>query len=170
MLRWMAPFLSFTAEEAWQNFAHDSGHQDTIFTSEYQVILTTSNAQELVSKWSQIRNMRQDVTKAIEIEREAGQVGSSLQAEILIKAPPEQATILKTLGNELKFVLITSQAEVQAESVGQPLQVFVKSSGFLKCSRCWHYTVDVGSLSQHPELCLRCDTNLHGGGEVRHYA
>jgi isoleucyl-tRNA synthetase len=170
MLRWMAPFLSFTAEEAWQNFAHNSSHQDTIFTSEYQTILTTSNAQELLSKWSQIRNMRQDVTKAIEIEREAGRVGSSLQAEVLIKAPPEQAAILKTLDNELKFVLITSQANVQAESVGQPLQVFVKSSGFLKCSRCWHYTVDVGGLSQHPDLCLRCDTNLHGNGEIRDFA
>jgi isoleucyl-tRNA synthetase len=170
MLHWMAPFLSFTAEEAWQIFNRNQQHSTTIFTTEYQTIPTSSNASDLLQKWMNIRQIRQDVTKAIEIEREAGKVGSSLQAEISIEAPPEQAEILKSIGSELKFVLITSQAEVKTSIPGTPLQVAVRASSFLKCTRCWHYTPGVGSLPSHPELCERCDINLHGAGELRHYA
>ena len=170
MLHWMAPFLSFTAEEAWQTFNRKQNHSTTIFTTEYQAVPTSGNASDLLQKWMSIRQIRQDVTKAIEIEREAGKVGSSLQAEITLEAPPEQAEILKSIGSELKFVLITSQAEVKTNETGTPLQVLVRTSSFLKCTRCWHYTSAVGSLPSHPELCERCDINLHGAGEIRHYA
>lgn len=169
MLRWMAPFLSFTAEEAWQDFAHGSKHQMTIFTSEYQEIHTSKNADALLLKWDEIRKIRQDVTKAIELERENGRVGSSLQAEITIQAPQSQAAILKTIESDLKFVMITSVANIE-ESSGTPLQVIVRASSQKKCIRCWHYTSDVGSNENHPELCGRCENNLFADGEVRHYA
>jgi isoleucyl-tRNA synthetase len=170
MLHWMAPFLSFTAEEAWQTFNCNQQHSTTIFTTEYQAVPTSTNATDLLQKWGSIRQIRQDVTKAIEIEREAGKVGSSLQAEITIEAPLDQAAILKSIGSELKFVLITSKTEVITNETGTPLQVTVRASSFLKCTRCWHYTPAVGSLTSHPELCERCDVNLHGAGEIRHYA
>ncbi len=170
MLHWMAPFLSFTAEEAWQIFNRNKNHSKTIFTSEYQSVPTSTNAANLLGKWESIRQIRQDVTKAIEIEREAGKIGSSLQAEIIIEAPPEQAETLKSIGSELKFVLITSKAEVKTAATGTPLQVAVRASSFLKCTRCWHYTPAVGSLPSHPELCERCDANLNSIGEMRHFA
>jgi isoleucyl-tRNA synthetase len=167
MLKWMAPFLSFTAEEAWQIFAHGTEHQQTIFTSEFEVIPQTANGSDLFLKWQQIRKIRQEVTKAIEIEREAGKVGSSLQAEVSIKANQDHYDLLTSLGDELKFVFITSAANVSLIAHETPLQVAVRSSSYLKCSRCWHYTSDVGSIKEHPELCLRCDSNLHGTGENR---
>ena len=170
MLRWMAPFLSFTTEEAWKIFSHGSNHQQTIFTSEYEVIPTSSDTTTLLNKWLQIRKIRQDVTKAIEIEREAGRIGSSLQAEITIEANEENFQILSSLGKELKFVLITSNADVKTTINEIPLQVAVRSSSYLKCSRCWHYTPEVGTIPSHPELCVRCDSNLHGDGELRLFA
>ena len=170
MLRWMAPFLSFTAEEAWQIFEHDSKNTQTIFTSEYSKIPVTHNASDLLTKWSRIRSIRQDVTKAIEKERESGNVGSSLQAEISIHATPVDAELLKSIHTDLKFVCITSSANVIEEATGTPLQVMVKASSYLKCARCWHYTPEVGTIVSHKELCQRCDTNLYGSGETRLFA
>jgi isoleucyl-tRNA synthetase len=166
----MAPFLSFTTEEAWKIFSHGSEHKQTIFTSEYEAIPTISDSSKLLNKWAHIRKIRQDVTKAIEIEREAGKVGSSLQAEITIEADQENLKILSSIGNELKFVLITSNANVELSMSETPLQVAVRSSNYLKCSRCWHYTPDVGTITSHPDLCVRCDSNLHGDGEIRLFA
>lgn len=169
MLRWMAPYLSFTAEEAWHIFKPSDQATQTIFTAEYQVILVPHNAEELLQKWTQIRTMRQTVTRAIELERAAGRIGSSLQAELIIHAPPAEATILSSLADELKFVMITSQAHVVPTAAQEPLQVIVKTSSHTKCTRCWHYTPDVGSMMDHPQLCSRCDGNLHGVQERREY-
>jgi len=170
MLQWMAPFLSFTAEEAWKIFSHGTDHKQTIFTSEFQAIPPVQNSSSLLNKWLEIRKIRQDVTKAIEIEREAGRIGSSLQAEITIQANEEYLKTLSSIGSELKFVLITSNAEVNPINSELPLQVAVRSSNFLKCSRCWHYTAEVGTISSHLDLCARCDSNLHGAGESRSFA
>jgi isoleucyl-tRNA synthetase len=170
MLHWMAPFLSFTAEEAWQIFEHATTHHTTIFTSEYQSIPISSDAAELLLKWQQIRAIRQDVTKAIELERESGQIGSSLQAEIKIQAPPEQARLLRTIEPDLRFVMITSAADIEELPEGKPLSVVVKASTYQKCSRCWHYTPEVGLNPNHQDLCSRCESNLFTDGEMRHYA
>jgi len=170
MLRWMAPFLSFTAEEAWQIFEHGTENPQTIFTSQYTDLKTPDQSSALLEKWSHIRKIRQDVTKAIEIERELGKVGSSLQAEITIHADPIEAALLKSIGIDLKFVCITSSTSVIEEDEGKPLQVLVKVSSYLKCARCWHYTHEVGTLTNHVDLCQRCETNLFGDGEVRHFA
>ena len=169
MLQWMAPFLSFTAEEAWQIFAHRTADQTTIFTSEYQAIQTSDTGDALIQKWTEIRRIRQDVTKAIELKRENGELGSSLQAEIVIQAPSFEASLLKTIQDDLKFVMITSSAQVE-EIDGVPLQVFVRTSSHAKCIRCWHYAPTVGSNPQHPELCQRCEMNLFADGEIRQYA
>jgi isoleucyl-tRNA synthetase len=165
MLRWMAPFMSFTAEEAWK--VVDGG--PSIFTVTYwQFDATDTEARDkLLAKWAAIRAVREVVNKAIEDVRAAGAVGSSLQANVRIGAPDATRALLASLGEDLKFVLITSSAEL---AVAEALAVEVKPSTDSKCERCWHYRDDVGHDAAHPTLCGRCTSNLFGAGEARHVA
>ncbi len=169
-LRLSAPFLSFTAEEVWGIFAHKTKSKDTIFTEEFYQLPKINDAGALIAKWDRIRAMRSDITKAIEFEREAGNVGSSLQAELQIEAPATDAALLKSLGEDLKFITITSSVNVTENSSLEEIKVTVKSSTHQKCGRCWHYRDDVGHNPEHPTLCGRCTTNLFGDGEKRHIA
>jgi isoleucyl-tRNA synthetase len=169
-LRLMAPFLSFTAEEAWKIFDHQTSSKDTIFTEEFHQLPAIDGAAALIIKWDRIRAMRSDITKAIEFEREAGKVGSSLQAEIHIIAPTADAALLASLSDDLRFITITSSATVESKEGATELQVNVRSSEHQKCGRCWHYKEDVGHNPEHPSLCGRCTSNLFGDGEKRHIA
>ncbi|MEN9688179.1 MAG: hypothetical protein RI998_176, partial [Pseudomonadota bacterium] len=160
MLRWMAPFLSFTAEEAWQVF----GTSESIFLETYSDMGAVDMA--LLDKWAHVQQVRELANKEIETKRSAGELGASLQAELTIHCDGELHDTLASLGEDLKFVFITSQV-VLAKG---PLKVDVKASAATKCDRCWHYSDDVGQHSEHPALCGRCISNLHGAGEVRHFA
>jgi isoleucyl-tRNA synthetase len=170
LLKWLAPFLSFTAEEAWQSLPHGSGEkvQESIFMEEFGAFPEIAQAVELLAKWNRIREIRSEVTKAIEIEREAGNVGSSLQAELTIKVSDVDFAILHSLEDDLRFVTITSSANIELSNGG--LEVLVRGSQYQKCGRCWHHTEDVGSNAEHPELCGRCIINLFGSGEHRLFA
>jgi len=161
MLRWMAPFLSFTAEEAWKLFA--PGQSESIFTETYS---DTSNwgDPKLLDKWTFIRQVRDLVNKEIETVRTEGKVGSSLQAEIQIVANTTDYELLASLGDDLKFVTITSRADVVN---GPELKITVTPSAATKCERCWHWRDDVGHDAAHPTLCRRCTSNLFGAGEQR---
>ncbi len=158
MLRWMAPFLSFTAEEAWKLF----GDSDSIFFEEYWQFAEPDAA--LLAKWARIRELREVVNKEIEALREKGEVGSSLQAKVTLTAPPQDHALLASLGDDLKFVFITSAIDLVA---GDALQVSASASTSPKCERCWHYRDDVGADAAHPTLCGRCVSNLYGAGESR---
>ena len=162
MLRWMAPFCSFTAEEAWGLFAPGRG---SIFLQTYWPLATPDAA--LLAKWAAIRAVREAVNKAIEAVRTAGAVGSSLQASVTLTAAPETHALLASLGDDLKFVLIASQVTLLA---GDALAINVTPSTATKCERCWHYCTDVGVDAAHPTICGRCVSNLTGAGEVRHSA
>jgi isoleucyl-tRNA synthetase len=165
MLRWMAPFLSFTAEEAWKVFDRPAGAPaaaDTIYTKTYWTFGPVDAA--LVAKWQRIRAVRELVNKEIETLREQGRVGSSLQADVALVAPPEDYAVLASLGDDLKFVFITSSATVEP---GEQLAVRVAPSSATKCERCWHWRADVGSAPEHPAICARCVSNLYGAGEQR---
>lgn len=164
MLRWMAPFLSFTAEEAWQVFA--PGQSPSIFVETYY---DTSGwlDEALLARWARIRAVREMVNKEIESVRTAGQVGSSLQATVQLAAPEPELALLNSLGEDLKFVLITSAASVLP---GEALAVSVTPSTATKCARCWHWRDDVGSDPAHPSICGRCTSNLYGAGESRRAA
>lgn len=164
MLRWMAPFLSFTAEEAWPIFA--PGESSSIFTQTYSDV-SAWNDDGLLAKWARIRAIREVVNKDIETVRAAGQLGSSLQAWIEITANESDAALLNGLGDDLKFVTITSQATVVQ---GEALGVVVKPASSKKCERCWHYRSDVDHDLAHPGLCGRCTNNLFGDGEARTFA
>ncbi|MHB1113823.1 MAG: isoleucine--tRNA ligase, partial [Acidovorax defluvii] len=158
MLRWMAPFLSFTAEEAWKIF----GDSESIFMETFSALGQSDDG--LLAKWRRIREIRDAVNKDIEALRAAGQVGASLQACVTLTVAPEDHALLASLGDDLKFVFITSTIELIA---GSALQVSAKASSDTKCERCWHYSADVGHDAAHPTLCGRCTSNLFGSGEDR---
>jgi len=161
MLRWMAPFLSFTAEEAWGLHGGPLA-SGSLFAQTYWPLPEADEA--LLVKWRRIVEIRAAVNKAIEDVRTQGRLGSSLQAEVVVQAPAADCQLLKTLGDDLKFVMITSAARVLE---GAELAVAVHPSAHAKCERCWHWRADVGRDTAHPSLCGRCVTNLHGAGETR---
>lgn len=161
MLRWMAPFLSFTAEEAWKVF----GSSESIFMETYAEFPAPDAA--LLAKWSRIRELRDAVNKDIETLRADGKVGSSLQANVVLEVPAEDRALLAGLGEDLKFVFITSAIEVAAASA---VATKVTPSTDAKCERCWHYRADVGHDPAHPTICGRCTSNLFGAGEDRKFA
>jgi isoleucyl-tRNA synthetase len=161
MLRWMAPFLSFTAEEAWEIF----GTSESIFFETYAEIGSADEA--LLAKWNRIREIRDVANKEIEALRTAGQVGSSLQANIKLQAGAADHALLASLGDDLKFVFITSAIELVA---GNDLSIGASASTSTKCERCWHWRDDVGQDPAHPTICGRCTSNLFGAGEERTFA
>lgn len=161
MLRWMAPFLSFTAEEAWKVF----GTSDSIFLEEYAEIGSPDT--ELLAKWNRIREIRDAANKEIEAVREKGQVGSSLQANLVLTVDAGDHALLAGLGDDLKFVFITSAVELKQ---GDALAVEARPSADAKCERCWHWRADVGKDAAHPTICGRCTSNLFGAGENRVHA
>jgi isoleucyl-tRNA synthetase len=165
MLRWMAPFLSFTAEEAWPILA--PGQSCSIFTETFWTFDAPDAA--LLAKWQRIRAIRDEVNKAIEGKRSEGVVGSSLQARVTVFCGIDDRELLSSLGDELKFVLITSQAKLERVQ-GDTLAALVEPSTDRKCERCWHWRDDVGHDKAHPALCGRCTSNLYGAGEHRSIA
>ncbi|MET3105520.1 isoleucyl-tRNA synthetase [Oxalobacteraceae bacterium GrIS 1.18] len=173
LIRLMAPTLSFTAEEAWKFFASSDDYQhsdETIFTQLYYTIPEVPDAGMLMDKYSELRSIRLDVTKQLEETRVAGNIGASLQAELTIRASGNKYSILKSLGDDLKFVFITSDAKVEMVNTVEEETVIVTASTYTKCERCWHYRADVGSHADHPGLCKRCVDNLFGHGEPRSFA
>ena len=160
MLRWMAPFLSFTAEEAWPVLA-GAQNQGSIF---FEIFAQLPAADEpLLTKWSRIRAVRETVNKEIETVRTAGGVGSSLQATVKLTVPADDHAVLASLGDDLKFVFIVSQVALLEGDA----KVEVIPAVAAKCERCWHYRDDVGADAAHPTLCGRCTSNLFGAGEAR---
>jgi isoleucyl-tRNA synthetase len=123
----------------------------------------------LLAKWGDILQARAIVNKEIEALRADGKVGSSLQAEITIKCQQPLFSELSSLGDDLKFVLITSAARLE-ETSGAGFAVEVNASEAIKCDRCWHYRADVGHDPAHPTICGRCTSNLFGAGEDRKFA
>ena len=163
LLRWMAPFLSFTAEEAWKDFGKSA--TGTIFTETYAQLDAADNV--LMAKWSRIREIRDVVNKDIEALRAEGKVGSSLQAEVQLTVPADDFALLSLLGDDVKFVFITSAIYLVA---GSAVSTVVSASKHVKCERCWHYRDDVGIDPAHPTICGRCISNLVGSGEQRKHA
>ena len=166
-VRLIAPILCFTAEEVWQVLLAQTGNapESVMLTTHYQLPAQDGEA-ELLGKWAKIRDWRGEVAKALEEQRTAGAIGASLQAEVTIHADGDKYDTLASLGDDLRFVLITSQARL----VRGADQLEVAASTAAKCERCWHYRDDVGSDAAQPGLCGRCVSNLSGEGEVRHHA
>jgi isoleucyl-tRNA synthetase len=163
LTRWMAPILSFTGEEVWAQLAGD----DSVFLHNWHDLPAQAGEADLLERWTRIRAVRAEVQKELETVRVAGGIGSSLQAEVTLHASPGTQALLGALGDDLRFVLITSQARVAAADADR---VEVTPSAAKKCDRCWHYRDDVDAHAEHPGLCGRCVSNLYGDGEVRSHA
>ena len=165
MLRWMAPFLSFTADEAWRVFTGG----DTILCETYWRFAPPDEA--LLAKWARIRGIRDTANKFIETLRSEGKVGSSLQANLELYVATDDHAMLSSLGDDLKFVFITSSAKLFPPHLDSTVSsVAVTASTARKCERCWHWRDDVGQAVAHPALCGRCTLNLFGAGENRQVA
>jgi isoleucyl-tRNA synthetase len=166
LLRLMAPILSFTAEEAWA-VLHPGGEESIFFHTWNGVLPAQEGEEALRAKWRRLREIRAVATKQLEDLRQSGGIGSSLQAEVAIAAPEGDRALLESLGSDLRFLLITSTASVEA---GEALAVRVTPSPHRKCDRCWHYREDVGRDPRHPSICGRCVSNIEGPGEERRHA
>ncbi|MCC6374039.1 MAG: isoleucine--tRNA ligase [Moraxellaceae bacterium] len=179
VVRWIAPILSFTAHEIWQVIPKAGA--DSVFLTQWYDGLATlpeDSTQPLLTRayWQQVMAVKTAVNKEIDSARNRKEVGSGLSAEVALYVSPELHKVLALLGDELRFVLITSSAtllpnngEGQATDLAG-LNVKVTASTYTKCVRCWHYRADVGSHAAHPEICLRCVDNVTGQGEVRYFA
>ncbi|MDP1660199.1 MAG: isoleucine--tRNA ligase [Methylotenera sp.] len=172
----IAPILSFTAEEVWQTLYPRTEdyvilHDWLGASSDNPVVpLDVPQYDEAMKyEWSIIRRVRADSMKEIEVLRAASKVGSSLQAELDFYASGEEYDALLNLGDELRFVMITSRATLHKAKKGEE-RVVVSPSSHAKCDRCWHYRADVGSDPAHPQICGRCVSNLFGFGEGRKHA
>ncbi len=166
LIKLMAPILSFTAEEAWR-IVHPEDSTIFAVTWDAQPHTVRSHGGDFSARWTAIMEVRDAVLKRLESSRERGEIGSSLQAEIVISAPPPIYEALSSIGDDLRFVMITSSAIVVR---GDTLDIQVKPSAHAKCERCWHYRADVGAEAAHPTLCARCVANLYGSGEPRRFA
>jgi isoleucyl-tRNA synthetase len=178
MCRWLAPILSFTAEEMWQFLPGE--HGDTIFTETWYQGLFPRDSDDSFDAafWGQVIAVRASVGKRLEQLRTDGGIGSSLDAEVDVYCSEELAAVLSKLEDELRFAFITSYARVhdiseKPESAVatemEGLFVQVSASQYGKCTRCWHHREDVGANAEHPELCGRCVENVEGGGEERRF-
>lgn len=178
-VHWLAPILSFTAEEIWR--ALPGERSESVFLSTWARLPEPSRAAVPVG-WDALIALRTDVTRELERLRSQGAIGSSLDAEVDVYCAREHLARFGALGEELRFLFITSAARVHeaaaspdgavaAESAAKSgVWIRVQPSKDVKCVRCWHHRPDVGSNSSHPELCGRCVSNVEGPGEKRSFA
>lgn len=179
LVRWIAPILAFTAEEIWQ-YLPGERNESVMLNTWYEGLSELPEGFELGRAfWDQIMAVKAAVNKELENQRAAKAIGGNLQAEVTLYADEALTESLAKLGDELRFVLITSAAAVEplataaADAVETDvggLKLKVVKSGHAKCGRCWHHREDVGIDPAHPEICGRCVENIEGEGEVRHYA
>ncbi|CAG19014.1 isoleucine--tRNA ligase [Photobacterium profundum] len=185
LVRWMAPIMSFTADEIWNEMPASQGNGEQrdkfVFTGEWFEGLFGLADDEVMNDefWAEIQQVRGAVNKLLELARKDKVIGGSLQAEITLHANETLAAKLNTLEDELRFVLLTSKAAVAiTDSMPEGAQktdveglfVTVNASEAAKCDRCWHHVADVGTIEGHEEVCGRCVTNISGEGEERKFA
>jgi len=177
MVRWLAPILSFTAEEIWQFLPGE--RSESVFLETWHV---APEASATDVEWPALLQLRSDVTRELEKLRDAGTIGAPLDAEVDVYCSPEEYARFNALGEELRFFFITSHARVHRLEGGPPanaapathtgsngIWIGVKPTSDVKCIRCWQRRPDVGLNPRHPEICSRCVSNIEGPGEVRRF-
>lgn len=179
LVRWMAPIMSFTAQEIWE--AMPGERSEYVFTEQWYTGFNAFSDEGKFDNqfWQQILSVKTEVNRVLEEARRDKTIGSSLEADVTIYADVDILPQLEKLEDELRFALLTSAAQVEPldnapeEAVATELagiKVLLKNAKGTKCVRCWHYREDVGQNAAHPELCLRCVDNVDGEGETRQYA
>ena len=174
LVRWLAPMACFTAEEIWAHMPGDRA--DSVMLSTWYTELATAD-DELCQIWERVRLVREAVGPTLEALRRDKVIGSSLAAEITLEADGELADVLAQVGDELRFVLLSSDVTLgqagddatEVELAGDRLRFRVSRTEHAKCIRCWHHRDSVGQHADHPEICGRCVENVDGAGEVRRW-
>lgn len=175
LVRWIAPVLSFTADEIWAALP-EAARDESVFTAQWYDL---PQAKADMTYWATIAKVKSAVNKLLEESRNQGDIGGSLTASVTLYADQDLMAALNKLDDELRFVLITSKARVDAieaapenakESELKGLKILVEKAAGSKCARCYHVLEDVGSSQQHPEICHRCETNVTGSGEARRFS
>ena len=161
MVRWLAPILSFTAEEMWR-FLPGPRAESVFLTTWYSLPDVPPDGID----WDKLLELRAGVLKKLEEKRVKGEIGAPLEAEVDVQVPRAAFDKLNALGKELRFFFITSEARLNAVDAAEPV-IFVHATDAAKCVRCWHRRPEVGSIAAHPELCERCVTNVTTTGEKR---
>ncbi len=182
MCRWLAPILSFTADEIWQHLQGER-KESVQLDGWYTGLFELDDDQPMdMAFWLRVLETRAAVSKQLEILRVENRIGSSLDAEVTLYCDAELRELLARLGDELRFILITSEVDVAgledasenfAEATlpsGARVRIKARPSLHTKCVRCWHHRADVGADQNHPELCGRCVENVAGAGESRRFA
>ncbi len=176
MVRWLAPILSFTAEEVWRHLPGERG--ESVFHETWH---TVPQAPATPIDWEALMQLRTDVTRELERLRDTGAIGAPLDARVEVYCVPDEFARFAALGEELRFFLITSHAQVHevalapaaavaAVNTGRSgVWILAQASADPKCVRCWHRRADVGSDARHPQLCARCVSNIEGPGECRKF-
>ncbi len=176
MVRWLAPILSFTAEDIWLQIPGERG--DSVFLETWYDFPGVGADEPSGTDWASVLAVREAVGQVLEGLRKAGEIGSSLDAEVTLYCSPRLLAALEPLGEELRFVLITSAVGIAPfearpdglEAVTEGLAVAARASTHDKCVRCWHHRPDIGRSTEHPEICGRCLENVAGDGEQRRFA
>ena len=177
MVRWLAPVLSFTAEEIWRQLPGAPG--ESVFLAQWHV-LPEGAAHDV--EWPAFFQLKRDVSRELEKLRDAKQIGAPLDAEVDVYCVPAEFERFNALGAELRFLLITSAAMVHkvsappasavaaSETGREGVWLAVRATTLPKCARCWHHRAEVGANPAHPDICGRCISNLDGPGEERRFA
>ncbi len=182
--RWIAPILSYTADELWDALPKAANREENVFLAEWYDLpkadsTTNKGAANMNAEyWAVIAQVKDAVNKVIESKRNDGLISKSLTASVTLYCKGKLFEQLSHLQDELRFVLITSSAIVSDAPVSElaeatdveGLSVLIEANADEKCVRCWHQRPDVGQHTRHPELCDRCVDNIDGEGEVRHFA
>lgn len=173
MVRWIAPILSFTAEEIWQSLSEKP--EKSVFLTEWYQGLPTQADAESDELWQDVKAIRDEVNRSIEAARGEGLIGGSLDAEVVLTVSDEWLNKLQPLAEELHFVMIVSSISLVAGDAASDgelpgVAVQISKSEYEKCERCWHRKAEVGQIADHPTLCGRCVNNIEAEGETRRYA
>lgn len=171
LLVWMAPILSFTAEEIWRHLPWKNA--ESVFFACYPDFGEGQDA-DLDARWQRLLALREAVNAALEQLRQEKKIGSALDAQVTLSANADWLALLRPMAKELRFLLLCSDLQlrdlaVDAEEALPGLQITVAAYDATKCPRCWHRRSDIGEHPEHPELCSRCVENVAGSGETREY-
>jgi isoleucyl-tRNA synthetase len=177
--RWITPILSYTADELWDALPAVENREANVFLAEWYELPQLAKIGEMdMQYWALIAEVKTAVNKVLETKRNEGVIGKALSASVTLYCKGDLYHLLQLLQDELRFVLITSLAQLDSGVVAEGavitevegLSVLVSANPDNKCVRCWHQRPEVGTLVKHPELCGRCVENIDGDGEVRHFA
>ena len=166
LTRWIAPILSFTAEEIWKHMPERE--VESVLLSEWLDLPKFDSDID----WDQLNQINAIALKALEVARDNDEIGSSLDAHLIISVDQETHDLLNQFSEELRFLFITSSVDLQLDDAldsNQDISVTVKKSDAEKCGRCWHRQESVGDSDEHPEICARCISNISDSPEVRSF-